>query len=255
MPSGRFQIRYPGPDGRERTAQETYERKGDADRALVLIEAQMSAGQWTDPERAKIKLSDHGSVWIEQRPGLRPRSADLYRWLFGKHIAPYIGGVPLGKLSTGLIREWRATLLRNGVSVSITAKAYRLLRAILMQPSRKITSWLETPAASVAREASKPRSGRFWLARGLPVRSAWRACTSTTCGTRETSSRLTAGAGFKDLMARVGHDSERAAMIYLHEAQGADQRITDAIDFHVQAARRDDSDDDDGPGGVLVPVG
>ena len=36
------------------------------------------------------------------------------------------------KLSTRLIREWRATLLRNGVSVSVAAKAYRLLRAILM---------------------------------------------------------------------------------------------------------------------------
>ena len=30
------------------------------------------------------------------------------------------------------------------------------------------------------------------------------------------------GAGIKDLMARVGHDSERAAMIYQHHARGAD---------------------------------
>ena len=28
------------------------------------------------------------------------------------------------------------------------------------------------------------------------------------------------GAGLKDLMARMGHDSERAAMIYQHEARG-----------------------------------
>ncbi len=45
------------------------------------------------------------------------------------------------------------------------------------------------------------------------------------------------GAGLKDLMARMGHDSERAAMIYQHEARGADQRITSAIDAHVQAER------------------
>ena len=31
-----------------------------------------------------------------------------------------------------MIREWRATLLGNGVSVSMAAKAYRLLRAVLM---------------------------------------------------------------------------------------------------------------------------
>jgi integrase len=63
--------------------------------------------------------------------GLRPRTADLYRWLLGKHIAPHLGGVPLSKVSTRLIREWRATLLRDGVSVSVAAQAYRLLRAIL----------------------------------------------------------------------------------------------------------------------------
>ena len=57
---------------------------------------------------------------------------DLYRWLLRKHIEPYLGGVPVGKLSTRQVREWRATLLANGVSVSMAAKAYRLLRAIMM---------------------------------------------------------------------------------------------------------------------------
>jgi integrase len=63
------------------------------------------------------------------------------------------------------------------------------------------------------------------------------------------------GAGLKDLMARMGHDSERAAMIYQHEAQGADKAITDAIDTHVQAEQTRRSDDEDGPPGVLVPAG
>lgn len=31
-----------------------------------------------------------------------------------------------------MVRDWRATLLGRGVSVSATAKAYRLLRAVLM---------------------------------------------------------------------------------------------------------------------------
>ena len=42
-------------------------------------------------------------------------------------------------------------------------------------------------------------------------------------------------------MARMGHDSERAAMIYQHEARGADKRITSAIDSHVQAERGEDA--------------
>jgi integrase len=59
------------------------------------------------------------------------------------------------------------------------------------------------------------------------------------------------GAGLRDLMARMGHDSERAAMIYQHEARGADQAITSAIDTHVQAQQ---DNTDDGSSGALAPV-
>jgi integrase len=426
--SGRFQIRYPGPDGRMRTGPETYARKGDAERALVLIEAQMRAGEWTDPERARLQLGDYASAWISERPGLRPRTADLYWWLLGKHISPYLGGVPLSKLSTRLIREWRATLLSSGVSVSVAAKAYRLLRAILMTaveednllprnpcrirgagdekaPERPVLTvaqvfqlaevigrhpvgnirklpkggyrlryrsndemrtsaqtymsradaqralwvmtvdgradctydrryralvllaafaslrWgeatalrrcdldLESGAARVRAvfiERStgemllgppKSRAGRrvvgipdaiipavrehlavytgaepgslvFPGVKGGPLRrgnfnkmSSWpeAAWTIGAAGLhfhdlRHTGNQFAAnsGAALKDLMARMGHDSERAALIYQHEARGADRRITDAIDTHVQAER---ASDDGGAADGLVPAG
>ena len=80
-------------------------------------------------------------------------------------------------------------------------------------------------------------------------RSARKDCTFMIFGTPGTRS-LPGGAGIKDLMARMGHDSERAAMIYQHEARGADQTITNAIDRHVQAEQRGD----DSLAGALVPV-
>lgn len=63
------------------------------------------------------------------------------------------------------------------------------------------------------------------------------------------------GAGLRDPMARMGHDSERAAMIYQHVARGADQVITSAIDTHVQGEKRGDGDGEEGTAGVLVPAG
>ena len=80
-------------------------------------------GNWTNPERGKVKLGDYAAAWITERPGLRPRTVDLYRWLLGKHVAPYIGGVQVAKVSPAIVREWRAKLLANGVSVSMAAKA------------------------------------------------------------------------------------------------------------------------------------
>lgn len=90
------------------------------------------AGDWTDPQRAKITVQIYAGRWIEQRPNLRPRTVELYTWLLAKYIVPYLGRVQVGKLGPEMVREWRAELLGNGVSLSTTAKAYRLLRAVLM---------------------------------------------------------------------------------------------------------------------------
>ena len=99
---------------------------------LTLTEAQVYKGEWTDPELGKVETADYAETWIAQRPGLRPRTMDLYRWLLRKYIAPCLGKVALGQLSTPMVRQWRSDLLRDGVSVSVAAKAYRLLRAVLM---------------------------------------------------------------------------------------------------------------------------
>ena len=60
--SGRYQIRYPGPDGRMRTGPETYARKADADRArhhgLVALNtfgrSPLSATRKTLPDRSRL---------------------------------------------------------------------------------------------------------------------------------------------------------------------------------------------------------
>src|SRR3954451_18887228 len=132
LPSGRYQASYLDPDGQRHAAPDTFERKRDAEQWLSLIEAQMIRGEWINPDDQAITLDEFGSRWIAERPGLRPRTVDLYRWLFGKHISPHVGRVMLGDLDAARVRRWRAKLLDSGVSPTMTAKAYRLLRAILM---------------------------------------------------------------------------------------------------------------------------
>ncbi|MDX6309726.1 MAG: hypothetical protein QOI06_2772 [Nocardioidaceae bacterium] len=130
--SGRWQARYRGPDGRIRSAPTTFARQAEASRYLSILESQMARGEWVDPRRAKVRLGDYAERWITERANLRPRTIDLYRWLLKKHVEPHLGGAMLGDIDPPLVREWRAKLLSEGVSSSTTAKAYRLLRAILM---------------------------------------------------------------------------------------------------------------------------
>ncbi|MGC4860013.1 tyrosine-type recombinase/integrase [Micromonospora sp. DT41] len=156
LPSGRYQARYLGPDGQMRNAPETFARKSDADRYLSLVEAQMARHEWTDPERAKVKLGDYARRWIDQRPNLRPRTVHLYGWLLDKHIVPYLGAAELGRLDTPMVRDWRANLLGNGVSVSMAAKAYRLLRAVLMTAVKEDMILPRNPCRIPGADQEKP---------------------------------------------------------------------------------------------------
>lgn len=74
---------------------------------------------------------------------------------------------------------------------------------------------------------------------------------------RHTGNMLAAesGVGLKDLMARMGHDNVRAAMIYQHAVRGADRAITAAIDKHLSGHERVTAGGEEDPPGALAPVG
>ncbi|MDQ4094290.1 MAG: N-terminal phage integrase SAM-like domain-containing protein [Actinomycetota bacterium] len=97
-----------------------------------MIETQLVQDDWADPKRGAVKLADYAEQWITQRPGLRPSATQLYRRLLKNYVVPHLGEMPLNKITTAVVREWRATLISGGLSQTMVAKAYRLLRAILM---------------------------------------------------------------------------------------------------------------------------
>ena len=132
LPSVRWQVRYRGPDGRLRSLPRTFETKREAERTLSVVEIQLVQDDWIDPKRGAIKLTGYAERWITERPGLRPGTAQLYRRLLAKYIVPGLGDVPINRITTALVREWRAGLIAAGLSQTMAAKAYRLLRAVLM---------------------------------------------------------------------------------------------------------------------------
>ena len=131
MPSGRYSASYLDPNNRRRFGPDTFSSKPEAVDWLTVQESLMVRREWTDPDRGKVPFGTYATTWISERPGLRPRTVYLYRWTLAKHLAPPFGRMFLSDIDPAMVRRWRLGLLEDGVSVSMVAKAYRLLRAIL----------------------------------------------------------------------------------------------------------------------------
>ena len=131
LKSGRWQVRYYGPDGLRRSAPNTYERKRDAELALAKLEADLARDDWFDPDAGNIRLSDFGSAWLSEHPGLADTTRERYEIAFRLYVVPAFGDRAVNEVREGDVRRWYAAFANEGVGRASMAKAYRVLRAIL----------------------------------------------------------------------------------------------------------------------------
>jgi integrase len=136
LPSGRWQARYPGPDGTDHSAPHTFATKKDAQRWLTVKEADITRGDWFDPAAGTVPFAEYAAEWMEDRE-LSPKSEQLYEILLRRHLNPTFGRTAIGDIKEETVRKWRAGRLKAGPSSEppfgpvTVAKAYRLLRAVL----------------------------------------------------------------------------------------------------------------------------
>jgi integrase len=119
------------PDGQLRSAPHTFLSRTDADKWLSVVEADLLRGTWIDPVAGRVPLGEYAATWISERPGLAPRTVELYRSILRCHIQPKLGDLTLADVTPARVRSWRKELLDGGLSGVTAAKAYRLLKAIL----------------------------------------------------------------------------------------------------------------------------
>lgn len=140
LPSGRWQARYYGPEGREGRrykAPTTFRTKGEARKFLTTVHADIIRGKWLPPEDGQtepapgtkaLTLTSYANTWLEQRD-LKPRTREHYRTLLDKFIIPKpIGGLPLRSITADDVRAWYAKLDKNAKTQR--AHTYGLLRTI-----------------------------------------------------------------------------------------------------------------------------
>jgi integrase len=131
LPSGRWQIRYPSPEGIEQPGPRTFPTKAEASRFLAKIETDIDRGVWADPVLGRITVREWANRYLPTMTHLKPKTRAGYDSLLKATILPVLGDVPLGKLRPIIVQEWLAGLTTRGLSPSRARQAYRLLSQLL----------------------------------------------------------------------------------------------------------------------------
>ncbi|UDM00497.1 tyrosine-type recombinase/integrase [Streptomyces longhuiensis] len=130
LKSGRWQARFRDPGtGQLRSADETYATKRDAEVALTHIEADITRGQWSDPDAGKVLFGPYAAAWLKDRT-LADRTRERHESVVRLHILPTFGARPVSSITTAQIRAWRTGRLAI-VGEPTVVKAYQIMRAIL----------------------------------------------------------------------------------------------------------------------------
>lgn len=127
---GKFQVRYRGPDGKERT--KSFRRLTDAKAHKAAMETDKRRGLWLDPRKAETPFDRWITQWHEGRNKLRGparrRDDSLIRHhIIGRDKHPWgFGSTPVGRISPLDVREWVNQLVAAGYSPRTIAACYRV---------------------------------------------------------------------------------------------------------------------------------
>jgi hypothetical protein len=131
LSSGRYQARYPGPDGNDRPAPKTFPDKTAAERWLTLKEAEILSGDWLNPDAGRVSFKEYAEAWVSERPGLRVKTIERYEAVVRLHLVPTLGALGVSDIKDQHVRKWRKKLVDAGVGEATLAKSCRLLKAIM----------------------------------------------------------------------------------------------------------------------------
>jgi integrase len=132
LPSGRYQVRYPGPDGLLRPADRTFSTVADADVWLARKRVEIEEGRWLDPAQGLTTVRDWGARWLASvAPQLKHKTQAGYRSLIVSRINPVLGDRELSGLRPIAVAEWVAQMKTAGLSSSRIRQAYRVLSQMM----------------------------------------------------------------------------------------------------------------------------
>jgi integrase len=153
----RYVVRYRDPTGKSK--EKWYRRKVDAGRFANAIEADMSRGQYLDPNAGRINFATLADTWLATRIDKAPSTQKRDRSYLDSMILPIFGNRPVKSITPSEVEAWLASLDR---SPNTRGKALQILRSVL-DLARRDRLIAVNSAADVTPPTMKPQRVRTVL--------------------------------------------------------------------------------------------
>lgn len=133
LKSGRWQVKYTGPDGVRRYAPHTFATRIDAEGFIVAKRKEMNRGEWSDDEPTeKVTFADYTKRWLANRQvagrPIKDRTREHYRQILDDHLLPVFAARLLSTIKPKDVRDWYESALVD--RPTMRSHAYSLLRTI-----------------------------------------------------------------------------------------------------------------------------
>ena len=99
LPSGRYQARYRDASGQQLSLLGTFRTKGEADRALSLVETDLARGTYVDPRGGAHTFDEWAEYWLASNPSKRPTTLARDRRVLTTHFLPSLGAMKLSAIT------------------------------------------------------------------------------------------------------------------------------------------------------------
>lgn len=116
--------------GRE-VATRVFDRKRDAEAWEEEQKRRLRVGEWFDPRRGRVPLSEVAVDWLESRQTIKRNSLALEVGAWNRHIEPRFGKVPVASITTADVSTWVGRLVATGMAPSTAARYLGVFRRLL----------------------------------------------------------------------------------------------------------------------------
>ncbi len=131
--SGRWQVKYTGPDGVRRYAPHTIARREDAETFVGVTRREIDRGRWSGDAPTPTSFGVYAARWLANRQvsgrPIKARTREHYQNILDGYLVPEFGHRQLSAIKPKDVRDWYERTLAD--RPTMRSHAYSLLRTIM----------------------------------------------------------------------------------------------------------------------------